>query len=74
MNPGYGEGYALVAHHLELNYRFDDAIVFYRKAIDADPRLWSAHSQLGVGLMRLGQVDEPFQAAGDVLQQRLPRR
>lgn len=61
VNPGYGEGYALVAHHLELNYRFDDAVVFYRKAIDADPRLWSAHSQLGVSLMRLGQVDEPFQ-------------
>ena len=60
VNPTYGEGYALVAHHLELNYRFDDAIVYYRKAIDADPRLWSARSQLGVGLMRLGQEDEPF--------------
>jgi tetratricopeptide (TPR) repeat protein len=60
VNPGYGEGYALVAHHLELNYRFDDAIVYYRKAIEADPRLWSARSQLGVSLMRLGQEDEPF--------------
>jgi tetratricopeptide (TPR) repeat protein len=60
INPGYGEGYALVAHHLELNYRFDDAIVYYRKAIEADPRLWSAHSQLGVSLMRMGQEDEPF--------------
>ena len=60
VNPTYGEGYALVAHHLELNYRFDDAIVYYRKAIEADPRLWSARSQLGVGLMRLGQEDEPF--------------
>jgi cellulose synthase operon protein C len=60
VNPTYGEGYALVAHHLELNYRFDDAIVYYRKAIEADPRLWSARSQLGVSLMRLGQEDEPF--------------
>jgi tetratricopeptide (TPR) repeat protein len=60
VNPHYGEGYALVAHHLELNYRFDDAIAYYRKAIDADPRLWSARSQLGVGLMRMGQEDEPF--------------
>jgi tetratricopeptide (TPR) repeat protein len=60
VNPTYGEGYALVAHHLELNYRFDDAIGYYRKAIEADPRLWSARSQLGVGLMRLGQEDEPF--------------
>jgi tetratricopeptide (TPR) repeat protein len=60
VNPNYGEGYALVAHHLELNYRFDDAIVYYRKAIEADPHLWSARSQLGVSLMRLGQEDEPF--------------
>ena len=61
VNPGYGEGYAHVAHYLELNYRFEDAIVYYRKAIEADPRYWPARSQLGVGLMRLGQEDEPFQ-------------
>jgi tetratricopeptide (TPR) repeat protein len=61
VNPGYGEGYAHVGHYLELNYRFEDAIVYYRKAIEADPRYWPARSQLGVGLMRLGQEDEPFQ-------------
>ena len=61
VNPGYGEGYAHVAHYLELNYRFEDAIVYDRKAIAADPRLWSARSDLGVSLMRLGQEDEPLQ-------------
>jgi cellulose synthase operon protein C len=61
VNPGYGEAYARVGHYLELNYRFEDAIVYYRKAIEADPRYWPARSQLGVGLMRLGQEDEPFQ-------------
>jgi cellulose synthase operon protein C len=61
VNPGYGEAYAHVAHYLELNYRFEDAIVYYRRAIEVDPRLWSAHSQLGVSLMRMGQEDEPFQ-------------
>jgi len=61
VNPGYGEGYAHVGHYLELNYRFEDAIVYYRKAIEAEPRYWPARSQLGVGLMRLGQEDEPFQ-------------
>jgi tetratricopeptide (TPR) repeat protein len=60
VNPGYGEGYAHVAHYLELNYRFEDAIGYYRKAIEADPHYWPARSQLGVGLMRLGQEDEPF--------------
>ena len=61
VNPGYGEVYASVAHYLELNYRYEDAIAYYRKAIEADPRLWSARSQLGIGLMRLGKEDEPFQ-------------
>ena len=60
-NPGYGEAYARVAHSLELNYRFEDAIVYYRKAIAADRRLWHAHAQLGISLMRMGQEEEPFQ-------------
>lgn len=59
INPGYGEAFALVAHELELNYRYEDAVTYYRKAIAADPRLWSAHSALGIDLMRLGQEDEP---------------
>ncbi|HEY2470242.1 MAG TPA: tetratricopeptide repeat protein [Terracidiphilus sp.] len=59
VNPSYGRAYAIVAHHLELNYRYDDAVVYYRKAIELEPRLWSAHSALGVDLMRLGQQDEP---------------
>ncbi len=59
VNPNYGEGYALVAHHLVLNRRYEDGITFYRKAIEADPRLWPAHSQLGINLMRMGQEDEP---------------
>jgi tetratricopeptide (TPR) repeat protein len=60
INPGYGEGYARIAHHLELNYRFEDAIVYYRKAIEANPRYWPARSQLGISLMRMGQEEEPF--------------
>jgi len=59
VNPVYGEGYALVAHHLVLNRRYEDGIAYYRKAIEMDPRLWSARSELGINLMRLGQEDEP---------------
>jgi len=61
VNPRYGEGYAEVAHQLELHYRFEDAVTYYRKAIDAAPRLWAAHSALGIELMRLGKEDEPRQ-------------
>jgi len=59
VNPQYGEGYALIAHHLVLNRRYTDSIAYYRTAIEADPRLWAARSQLGINLMRLGQEDEP---------------
>ncbi|MDE3109440.1 MAG: tetratricopeptide repeat protein [Acidobacteriota bacterium] len=58
INPHYGEADAIVAHHLELNYRYEDAIAYYREAIEADPQLWSARSQHGVNLMRLGEDDE----------------
>jgi Tfp pilus assembly protein PilF len=59
VNPTDGEAYALVAHHLVFNRRYEDGIAYYRKAIEADPKLWPAHSQLGINLMRLGQEDEP---------------
>ena len=61
VNPHYGEAYhALVAHQLEMHYRFTDAAAYYRKAVEAEPRLWSAHAALGIELMRLGQTEEPY--------------
>jgi cellulose synthase operon protein C len=61
VNPTYGEAYAIVAHHLTLNMRFHDSIAYYRKAIEADPKLWSARSELGIQLMRFGETEEPLQ-------------
>jgi cellulose synthase operon protein C len=58
VNPHYGEAYARVAHHLILNRRYEDGIAYYRKAIELDPEDWSAHAELGINLMRLGQDDE----------------
>ncbi|MEO8735694.1 MAG: tetratricopeptide repeat protein [Edaphobacter sp.] len=60
INPGYGEAYARVARQLEVHYRYEDAVTYYRKAVKADPRLWAAHSELGIDLMRLGKEDEPL--------------
>jgi tetratricopeptide (TPR) repeat protein len=59
VNPTYGEAYALVAHHLILNRRYEDGVTYFRKAIELDPEDWSARSELGINLMRLGQQDEP---------------
>jgi tetratricopeptide (TPR) repeat protein len=61
INPHYGQAYAIVAHHLILNMRYEDGIAYYRKAVEADPQLWSARSELGVNLMRLGEDQEARQ-------------
>jgi tetratricopeptide (TPR) repeat protein len=53
-----GEGYADVAKELVINRRYEDGVAFYRKAIATNPQLWSAHSQLGVNLMRLGRNED----------------
>ena len=61
VNAGYGPGYALAAGHLILNRRYEDGVALYRKALQVSPKLWSARSQLGINLMRLGQAEEARQ-------------
>jgi tetratricopeptide (TPR) repeat protein len=61
VNPTYGEAYSRIGFHLVFNRRYDDGVAYYRKAIALDPQLWSARSELGINLMRLGEVDEPRQ-------------
>jgi cellulose synthase operon protein C len=58
LDPHYGEAYAMGARFFILNRRYEDGIRFYRKAIEVQPDLWSAHSQLGINLMRLGFEEE----------------
>jgi cellulose synthase operon protein C len=58
INPIYGPGYALAAEHLILNRRYQDGVTLYRKALELSPKLWSARSELGINLMRLGQDEE----------------
>lgn len=58
INPVYGDAYATGAHFLEINYRYSEAVDFYRKALALKEDLWDARSQLGMNLMRLGLDDE----------------
>ncbi|HEY3937761.1 MAG TPA: hypothetical protein VGL97_10040 [Bryobacteraceae bacterium] len=58
INPVYGEAYATGAHFFEINRRYEEAIAYYRKALQLNDRLWAARSQLGVNLMRLGFESE----------------
>jgi tetratricopeptide (TPR) repeat protein len=57
-DPDFGEAYETVAHFMEMNYRFSEAIQAYRKALSLNQNLLQARSRLGVNLMRIGQTDE----------------
>ncbi len=58
VNPVYGEAYATAGHFFVINRRYLEGIALYRKALELNPQLWEARSQLGVNLMRLGQEGE----------------
>ena len=58
IDPKYGEAYSTIAYFFVLNRRYEEGIEFYRKAIELKPDLWSARSQLGINLMRLGEEQE----------------
>src|SRR6202041_2437595 len=53
-----GKGYQTIAHFYMINRRYEESIEYLRKAVAATPDLWSAHSELGINLMRLGREGE----------------
>ena len=57
-DPHYGRAYELGGHFFVLNRRYQEGIQLYRKAVEIEPDLWSARSQLGINLMRLGLEKE----------------
>ena len=61
VNSVYGEAYATGAHFFVINRRYEEGIKYYRMALQLDPNLWAARSQLGINLMRLGLEDEARQ-------------
>jgi tetratricopeptide (TPR) repeat protein len=59
-DPKDAVGYQTIGHFFVLNRRYEEGIVYLRKAIELDPKLNKARSELGVNLMRLGRNDEAF--------------
>ena len=57
-NPRYGEVYAKQAHFYVITRRYREATERLRKAVRVNPRLWRAHAELGVNLMREGFDEE----------------
>lgn len=62
IGPRYGEVYNTLAHYATITRRTEQAAQFSRRAIELKPRLWDAHLNLGMSLLRLGQM-EPGRAS-----------
>jgi Tfp pilus assembly protein PilF len=60
VNPHYGEAYAMAGHFFVINRRYVEGIAYFRKALELNPNLQSARSELGINLMRLGQNQEAY--------------
>ncbi|MBI3426171.1 MAG: tetratricopeptide repeat protein [Acidobacteria bacterium] len=58
INPRSGELYETLAHYATSQRRYDESIVFLRKAIELTPNLWSSHLALGQALLRSNQLKE----------------
>lgn len=61
LNPNYGDIYAIPAHFYIITYRYREAVEQYRLAVGIEPEHWSAHSALGINLLRINKVDEARQ-------------
>jgi len=59
-DPKAATGYHTIGHFFVLNRRYEEGIGYLRKAIELNPQLNKARSELGINLMRLGQNDEAY--------------
>jgi len=57
-DPHQARGYETAGHFFTINRRYEEGIQYFRKAVELDPTLDSARSQLGINLMRLGRNEE----------------
>ncbi len=56
INPRYGGVYNTLSHYATITRRTEQAAAFARRATEIAPRLWDAHLNLGMALLRLGQM------------------
>jgi tetratricopeptide (TPR) repeat protein len=58
INPRYGTILNVLSHYATQTRRTAQAVQFARRAIEIQPGLWSARLNLGMALLRLGQMEE----------------
>ncbi|HMA12951.1 MAG TPA: tetratricopeptide repeat protein [Steroidobacteraceae bacterium] len=57
-NPRYGTLFETLAHFEVIRRRYKEADAWLKRAVAVQPDLWSAQRELGLNLMRLGQMTE----------------
>jgi tetratricopeptide (TPR) repeat protein len=57
ISPKYGGVYNTLSHYATITRRTEQASQFARRATEIAPRLWDAHLNLGMALLRLGQME-----------------
>ena len=57
IGPKYGAVYNTLAHYASITRRTEQAAQFARRAVEIAPGLWDAHLNLGMALLRMGQMD-----------------
>jgi tetratricopeptide (TPR) repeat protein len=58
INPRYGLVFSVLSHYATISRRTKEAAAFSKRAIETSPRLWTAHLDLGMALLRLGEIEE----------------
>jgi len=64
LNSHFGEVYLDLASYCVTQRLYKESTEFFKRAIEVNPRLWTAYSGLGINLLRLGEE----QAAKQVLE------
>ncbi|HKG23186.1 MAG TPA: tetratricopeptide repeat protein, partial [Blastocatellia bacterium] len=58
LNPHAGRLYQTLAHFAVINRRYSESVEFGRRAVELSPTLWSARTELGIQLLRIGRMAE----------------
>ncbi|MEM7259319.1 MAG: hypothetical protein AAF404_18225, partial [Pseudomonadota bacterium] len=56
-SPAYGDIYFIPVHYHLINYRYKESVALLKKAVEVQPTHWSAHSQLGINMLRLNDIE-----------------
>ncbi|MCE9581783.1 MAG: tetratricopeptide repeat protein [Planctomycetes bacterium] len=54
INPNCGLAFYLIGQSIGNKMLFDEAQVYLKKAVEADPKLWDAYTEYGMNALRLG--------------------